>query len=108
MAGNPQAMQTHSMPRVVRQSPRGVAGDLSSLAPEVCQKIDDVVYMHSQYIKKTDFDQGVVEALKRLPEYEMLSVLQDLSSAQNLATVQNMPAFIMSIIRRHQNAGQHS
>jgi len=93
-------------PRVVRQSPRGVAGDLSSLSPDIRQKIDDVVYLHQKYIKNTDFDQGVAEALKRLSDYEIISVLDDLSSAQNLATVQNVPAFIMSIIRRHQNAGK--
>lgn len=108
MTGNTHSMQSHGLSRVVRQSPRGVAGDLSSLSQDARQKIDEIVYLHSKYINKTDFDQGVVEALKRLPDYEVLSVIQDLSSAQNLATVQNMPAFIMSIIRRHQNAGKHS
>lgn len=93
-------------PRVVRQSPRGVAGDLTSLSAEVREKIDDILCTRGKYIKRTDFDQGVAEALKRLTEAEIMAVLDDLSAASNLTTVKNMPAFIMSIIRRHQGGGR--
>ena len=87
--------------RVVRQSPKGVVGDLGSLSPELRQKIEDVLRLHMQHVRRTDFDQGVVEALKRLPEVDANGVIDDLGS-QNLTNVNNMPAFIMSIIRRRQ------
>eukprot|EP00803_Ostreobium_quekettii_P010684 evm.model.scf_4266.1 EVM.evm.TU.scf_4266.1 scf_4266:598-4927(-) len=56
-AAGPGAYPPTGQTRVVRQSPRGVAGDLSSLSPDIRQKIDDVVYTHQSYIKQTDFDQ---------------------------------------------------
>eukprot|EP00803_Ostreobium_quekettii_P004131 evm.model.scf_1618.3 EVM.evm.TU.scf_1618.3 scf_1618:19296-21016(+) len=94
-------LSTRRIVRAVRQSPKGVVGDLEGLFPEVQEKISEVLGLHPNYITITDFDQGVVESLKRLPEGDAIGVIDDLG-AQNLTNVNNMPAFIMSIIRRRQ------
>lgn len=75
-------------------------GDLASLAPEIRQKIEDIVRSRHSLVRRTDFDKGVCDELMDLQEYESLGVLDELQS-QPLNNVKNMSAFIMSICRRY-------
>ena len=78
-----------------------VCEELSSLAPEVRQKIEEVVQSQSRFLRTADFDRGVCYALIKLDVPLALNLLEQFAE-QPLENVKNMSAFIMSFIRRRQ------
>ncbi|GMH34107.1 hypothetical protein BSKO_01941 [Bryopsis sp. KO-2023] len=78
-------------------------GDLASLAPEIRQKIEDIVRSRNSLVRRTDFDKGVCDELMDLADHKAVGVLEELQS-QSLSNVKNMSAFIMSICRRYKRS----
>lgn len=82
-------------------------GDFTILTIEVRQRIDDLLRSKSRYVQRYDFDRGVVEELAKLTEKKAVDLLENLKN-QNLEGINNMPAFIMSYIRKFRVVDFHS
>lgn len=76
--------------------------EMSTLHQDVRQKIEEVVQAQNLYLRTADFDRGICYALAKLDSAAAVSLLNEFAE-QPLENVNNMPAFIMSFIRRRQH-----
>jgi len=75
-------------------------GDIDGMAPMVQRRIDQLMQTHGQYLNRSHFDEGVVNALKQVGDDCAVRVLDEVAS-NDLANVRNPPGYMMGIISRY-------
>lgn len=63
-----------------------------------------VIAATNNALTEANFDEGVANALNRLPEYGALAVLDEIMG-NDLGSVRNASAYIMGICKRHRERG---
>eukprot|EP01026_Neomeris_dumetosa_P022400 TRINITY_DN19301_c0_g1_i4.p1 TRINITY_DN19301_c0_g1~~TRINITY_DN19301_c0_g1_i4.p1 ORF type:complete len:461 (-),score=65.66 TRINITY_DN19301_c0_g1_i4:187-1569(-) len=71
---------------------------IRSLPTMIRQKVEEILDNHRDHISESNFDAGVVQALKSLPEESSLVVLSQLDD-RDLSSVRNVSGYIIGICR---------
>lgn len=83
---------------------------IASLPRVLRDRVDDLLRGPAgQVLRPGHFDDRVCDSLSRLPEADALAVLREVGDSSDLSRMQNVAAYIMSIIKRHRHdrPGRH-